>query len=89
MEKDIIEEPYILILNISKIHITKMGEIRIRKNLLLKDEDDVPQFCKNKIIDKKSIIKRQGKNWYIQYDNITITVNAYSYTIITAHMNKK
>ena len=30
-------------------------------------------------------IARQGKNWYCEIENIRIAVNAYSYTIITAH----
>lgn len=33
-------------------------------------------------------IYRQGKNWYCEIDNIRITVNACSYTIITAHIIK-
>ena len=37
--------------------------------------------------DKNSII-RKGKNWYVSIDDIIITVNAYSYTIITAHKQK-
>ena len=31
---------------------------------------------------------RKGKNWYITIDNCIITVNAYSYTVITAHKVK-
>ncbi len=36
---------------------------------------------------KTSINKifRKGKNWYIRTDGCTITVNAYSCTVITAH----
>ena len=30
-------------------------------------------------------IFRKGKNWYIKTNGCTITVNAYSYTAITAH----
>lgn len=33
-------------------------------------------------------IFRKGKNWYIKTDGCTITVNAYSYTVITAHGEK-
>ena len=74
-----------LINNIDKIHTTKLGLDRIKKNLNL-DNIDVIDYCKN-IIKKSNIIK-QGKNWYCSYDNITITVNSYSYTIITAHINR-
>jgi hypothetical protein len=29
------------------------------------------------------------ENWYISVDDIVITVNAHSYTIITAHREKR
>ena len=70
--------------NLNKIHTTKLGEQRIIRNLSL-DTPDVVLWCKEKIIDSNSLITRQGKNWYITIDNCIITVNAYSYTIITAH----
>ena len=37
--------------------------------------------------EKNSII-RKGKNWYVSIDDIIITVNAYSYTIVTTHKQK-
>jgi hypothetical protein len=72
-----------LIKNINKIHTTELGEIRIIKNLEL-ETNDVVEWCKNeiKIFDK---IMKKGKNWYIHKGNIIITINANSYTIITAH----
>ena len=76
-----------LLLNIDKIHTTKMGIDRIKNNLKIVNED-VVSFCKNKILDKKCIISKKGKNWYCDIDNILITVNSYSYTIITAHIKK-
>lgn len=75
----------ILLNNINKIHTTEMGIDRIKKNLKLNDSDAV-EYCKNKITDKNCNIYRQGKNWYCEADNIRITVNSYSYTIITAHI---
>ena len=48
-------------------------------------EKDVVAFCRQKILDDKAAITRQGKNWYIKIDGCIITVNAYSFTIITAH----
>lgn len=77
----------ILLSNIDKIHITEMGIDRIKKNLKL-DTNDVVEFCKNKILDKNCDIYKQGKNWYSEIDNIKITINSYSYTIITAHLIK-
>ena len=64
-----------------------MGIDRIKKNLKL-DTNDVVNNCKNKILDKKCNIYKQGKNWYCEIENIIITINAYSYTIITAHIKR-
>lgn len=75
----------ILLSNINKIHTTKMGLDRIKNNLKL-DTEDVILYCKNKILDKNAYIYRQGKNWYCEVCNIKITINARSYTIITAHI---
>ena len=77
----------ILLSNIDKMHTTEMGIDRIKKNLKL-NTDDVVEFCKNKILDKNCNIYKQGKNWYCEIDNIKITINSYSYTIITAHLIK-
>jgi hypothetical protein len=77
-----------LISNLDKIHTTELGKERIKRNLCLAT-DDVVDWCIQKIQDTKSDIFRKGKNWYINIDNCVITVNAYSYTIITAHKNKK
>ena len=75
----------ILLDNIDKIHTTKMGVDRIKRNLKI-DSDDVVKYCKNKMLDKKCNIYKQGKNWYYEVENIKITINSYSYTIITAHI---
>ena len=81
------EDKQILLDNISKVHTTEMGMDRIKKNLKL-NTNDVVEFCKNKILDKNCNIYKQGKNWYCEIDNIKITINSYSYTIITAHLIK-
>ena len=79
MKNDLLE-------NIEKLHTTPMGVERIRCNLSLgEDVKDVVTFCQQKILDDKAEITRQGKNWYVKIDGCIITVNAYSYTIITAH----
>ena len=75
----------ILLSNIDKVHTTEIGIDRIKKNLKL-DTNDVVEYCKNKILDKDCNIYKQGKNWYCKIDNIQITINSYSYTIITAHI---
>lgn len=79
------QDQQILLDHIDKIHTTEMGVNRIKKNLKL-NTDDVVKYCKNKVLDKACNIYQQGKNWYCEIDNIKITINAYSYTIITAHI---
>lgn len=76
-----------LLLNIDKIHTTILGMERIKKNLSL-EVDDVVRWCKDKIQAADASISRRGKNWYVDVDYCEITVNAYSYTIITAHKVK-
>lgn len=82
--RDVVNDKEILLSNVDKFHTTKMGIDRIRKNLKL-DTNNVVEYCKNKVLDKNSNIYKQGKNWYCEIDNIKITINSYSYTIITAH----
>ena len=76
-----------LIKNIEKLHTTELGVIRIKKNLSI-ETDDVVEWCKAKILHPQCTIERKGKNWYASIDRRIITVNAHSYTIITAHMAK-
>jgi len=73
-----------LLNNIDNIHTTELGVVRIRRNLNL-DTIDVVSWCKEKIQKQDAQIERRGKNWYVSVDNSIITVNAYSFTIITAH----
>lgn len=82
------DNKYELIQNLDKLHTTELGVGRIKKNLFL-DVDDVAKWCSDKILNSNAIIARKGKNWYINTDNCEITVNAYSYTIITAHKIKE
>lgn len=77
-----------LLKNLDKLHTTELGVVRIKRNLSL-DIDDVVDWCKTKINSSNAVITRIGKNWYANVDNCIITVNAYSYTIITAHKEKK
>ncbi len=76
----------VLLENLDKIHTTPMGIERIRRNLALGIEvSDVVAWCRERIYDERCEITRNGKNWYCRIDGCIITVNAYSYTIITAH----
>lgn len=73
-----------LILNLDQLHTTELGIVRIKRNLSL-DTDDIVSWCKEQIQDPDAFIVRKGKNWYVNVHNYEITINAYSYTIITAH----
>ena len=75
-----------LIENIIRLHTTEMGAQRIRQNLGL--SEDPVKWCRSKIMDENAIIDLRGKNWYVSVDGCVITVNAGSYTIITAHREK-
>jgi len=66
-----------------KVHTTVLGAVRIKRNLGLPDEDPVA-WCKDRIKNADNIVRR-GKNWYVYVDDVVITVNASSFTIITAH----
>lgn len=73
-----------LIENLDKLHTTELGIQRVRKNLGL-DAKDVVLWCRQQVENPQSI-SRVGKNWYVRGDGFIITVNAHSYTIITAHI---
>jgi hypothetical protein len=75
----------LLLSNLDQLHTTDLGVERIRKNLCL-DTADVVGWCREKIEAANASITRKGKNWYIAVDSCEITVNAHSYTIITAHI---
>ncbi|HNY17738.1 MAG TPA: DUF3781 domain-containing protein [Treponemataceae bacterium] len=76
-----------LLENLDKLHTTILGVDRIKKNLDL-SVDDVVAWCKAALRDKRCGISRKGKNWYADIDAGRITINAHSYTIITAHRKK-
>ena len=72
-----------LLINIDKLHTTDMGVSRIKRNLNI--NEDVVEYCKKIILAKNSNIYKKGKNFYCKNGNIKLTINSYSYTIITAH----
>ncbi|MCI8770055.1 MAG: DUF3781 domain-containing protein [Lachnospiraceae bacterium] len=74
--------------HLDELHTTDLGNVRIKRNLSL-DTADVVAWCKEIIRSAHAVITRKGKNWYISVDDIVITVNAHSYTIITAHREKR
>ena len=78
-------QPDELLTNLSKLHTTELGIVRIKRNLSL-DTENIVDWCKDKISSSNAVITRNGKNWYVTTDGCVITVNAHSYTIITAHL---
>ncbi|WP_411337783.1 DUF3781 domain-containing protein [Ruminococcus gauvreauii] len=80
-------EDHELLKKLDRLHTTELGVVRIKRNLSL-DTDHVVEWCKMKINSPNAVITRNGKNWYVRTDGCIITVNAYSYTIITAHAAK-
>ena len=72
-----------LMANIDKLHTTELGIERMKKNLYL-ETDGIVAWCKQKAGESDQII-RKGKNWYVSFEDTTITINAHNFTIITAH----
>ena len=77
-----------LLSHLDRLHTTALGVERIRRNLAVSSDTDVVAWCKKQIAKNGSTIIRRGKNWYADVDNCEITVNAHSYTIITAKRTK-
>ena len=76
----------ILLSNIDRLHTTELGKERIIRNLNIKEDPII--HCKKIITNGKCNIYKQGKNYYCEINNIRITINSNSYTIITAHFIK-
>jgi hypothetical protein len=72
--------------NLNKVRITELGTERVKKNLAL-EVDDIVEWCRQKIVNADQIVRR-GKNWYVYFENVIITVNANSFTAITAHVKR-
>ena len=77
-----------LLANLHRLHTTELGALRIKRNLSL-ETDDAAAWCREKAASPDGIIQRVGKNWYVTVEGCVITVNAYSFTIITAHKEKE
>jgi ribosomal protein S18 acetylase RimI-like enzyme len=80
---DKINENVLTLKNIDKLHTTKMGAERIKRNLNLQT-DDIVALCKEYAAGA-DIIFGLGKNWYVYGNGVALTINAHSFTIITAH----
>lgn len=72
--------------NIHKLRIFDTGKKRINKNLNMEIEN-VVEWCSKEIANPHNVITKKGKNLYVYCEDYTITINASTYTIITAHKN--
>lgn len=81
------EQENLLLQNLDQLHTTAMGAERIRRNLQI-SEEAVVGWCRKQITSPKTKIQRKGKNWYALTEDCRITINAHSYTLITAHREK-
>lgn len=73
-----------LLEHLDKLHTTELGIVRIKRNLSL-NTDLVVEWCREEILAENTVIMQKGKNWYADTGTCIITINAHSYTIITAH----
>ena len=84
----IMNDKNMLLDNIEKIHTTELGMKRISNNLEL-DIADIINYCKSLLLNDKCRIYKKGKNFYCECADVLLTINSYSYTIITAHKIKR
>lgn len=75
-----------LIGNLDNLHTTELGEQRIRK--AAGGVPDAVEWVKSQIRLPGADISRVGKNYQIKTREYSITVNATSFTIITAHKDR-
>ena len=78
-----------LISNIDRLHTTDMGCGRIVRNLNLAMDTDVITLCRDMILSPNAHIERRGKNYYVMSRGCIITINTMSFTVITAHPEKR
>ena len=72
-----------LLKNLDRLHTTELGTERIRRNC------QIVAWCRTNIESVQATITRKGKNWYAAAAGCLITINASSYTLITAHRLKE
>lgn len=68
----------------ARLHTTPMGCARIRRNLKLECGDAL-EWCRDEISRNFKSIEKRGKNYYVNTDKAEFTINASSFTLITAH----
>ncbi|MDE7361908.1 MAG: tRNA pseudouridine(38-40) synthase TruA [Oscillospiraceae bacterium] len=74
-----------LLRGLDKLRITEQGRERVKNNLAL-DTDDVLGWCREFLT--RAVVTKKGKNYYAAAEGCTVTINAGSLTIITAHRQR-
>lgn len=73
-----------LLNNLDQLHHAVTSSVTNDKFLFMRTAPS-SVVCRTKISSDNAVITRKGKNWYAAVEDCIITVNAYSYTLITAH----
>lgn len=47
--------------------------------------EEIQQLVKQIISDPKTVINKNGKNYYLQNDTIELVINSFNYRLITAN----
>ena len=69
---------------IEHIDTTSLGYDRIKRNLQLQNDEPVEFFIKC-IRENSSLVRKEGKNYYVYIRDIIITINSSTLNVITAH----
>ena len=77
----------ILLSHLDEIHTTDLGYRRIAK------ATDMPgnifiDYIKDIVKKSETKITKIGKNYYLYFKNLKVTINSYNYCVITVHTIK-
>lgn len=79
----------LLLKHIDEIHNTELGVQRINRNIGLYETEIVSEIEDALTIHSyDTTVRRVGKNYYVKYREVEYTINASSYTVITAKLVK-
>ena len=80
----------LLLKHLDEIHNTELGIKRIYRNIGLYDTEILTEIEDALTIHSyDTTVIRKGKNYYVRYRDVEYTINASSYTVITAHCMSK
>ncbi|MCM1165597.1 MAG: DUF3781 domain-containing protein [Lachnospiraceae bacterium] len=70
------------------LRCTAAGRERVKRNMYPRSTDMVVDWCRRRLNREETVVTKKGKNYYAVAAGCTITINAESYTIITAHPHR-